>query len=87
MTHINRSERPSFGIPKVLRNIHYEKISEVVPVKVQLSLKNCLKQLAGNQGVSTWIRELILEKLESMTEEAEERARVEEARPSMKGDF
>jgi hypothetical protein len=52
------------GIPTVLENLRYEKISEVVPVKMQLSLKLCLKRVAGSKGVSGWIREVIIEKLE-----------------------
>ena len=68
--HINPSKTPLQGIPKVLATIRYEKVSEVIPVKVQLSLKNCLKQLAGKGGVSAWVRGVILERLVRMTEEA-----------------
>ena len=62
------------GIPqlarKVLAAIRYEKSSEVVPVRLPISLKNYIKQAAGNQGVSAWIRTVILEKLQHMTGEA-----------------
>lgn len=48
------------GIPGVLNAIRCEKISETIPVKVQFSLKRFLKQNAGKQGVSAWVREAII---------------------------
>lgn len=65
------SKNEDCGIPRVLEAIHYEKVSETIPVKVHLSVKRCLKRIAGKQGVSTWVREAILEKLNRMTEESE----------------
>jgi len=56
-------------IPRVLETLHHEKVSEVIPVKVQLSLKNCLVRIAAGQGVSTWIRQVIIEKLERLARE------------------
>ena len=50
------------GIPKLLAAIRHEKITEVVPVKLQASLKLFLKHHA-EPSVSTWIRRLILTEL------------------------
>jgi hypothetical protein len=63
-TSPNCSRNAREGIPTVLENLRYEKVTEVVPVKVQLSLKNCVLRVAGKQKVSTWIREAIIEKLQ-----------------------
>lgn len=60
------SKNPGLGIPEVFAAIRYEKINEVVPVKLQLSLKKYIKQHARKEGVSAWIRTAILEKLERM---------------------
>ena len=46
------------GIPSLKTRIGGEKATEVVPVKVQLSLKNAIPEPR-----STWIRDLIIEKL------------------------
>lgn len=61
---LNHSKTLTLGIPRALRNLHREKISEVLPVKVQYSLKLIIQELAGERHVSTWIRQLIIEKLE-----------------------
>ena len=60
----NPSPSPTLGIPKVLRNIHLEKASEVCPVKLQFSLKKFLKNYAGAKGISGWIRETVIRRLE-----------------------
>jgi len=60
----NRSETPHVGILKVLKAVHYEKVSETIPVKVQLSVKKYLKQVAKEEGVSAWIREAIIMRLQ-----------------------
>ena len=65
-------ETRKLGIPKVLSQIRHEKITEVVPVKVQASLKLFLTHHA-EPSVSTWIRQLILTELRR---EAHEEARV-----------
>ena len=54
-------KNPRQGIPRLLAAIKHEKISEVIPVKVQLSLKNYLKSV--KPSVSSWVRDAILEKL------------------------
>jgi len=66
---VNPSTLPLPSIPKVLEATHYEKTSEVVPIKVEVSVKNCLRQIGGEQGVSSWIRELILEELRHIAEQ------------------
>lgn len=50
------------GIPEVLTSIHLEKASEVIPVKIQFSLKNYLQQ--HKRPVSAFVRTAIIEKLE-----------------------
>lgn len=55
------SETSSLGIPTF--NC-VEKLTEVIPVKVQYSLKKIIPK-----PQSTWIREAIIEKLEHMEEE------------------
>lgn len=65
----NRAETHGLGIPSVLKNIRLEKASEVCPVKLQFSLKKFLKKYAGAQGVSGWVREVIIEKLTREIEE------------------
>ena len=67
-THRKPSKNERNSIAKVLDAVHHEKISEIIPVKVQLSVKNCIKQIAGNQGVSTWVRQVIIEKLRNLVE-------------------
>lgn len=52
------------GIPRVLEAIHYEKVTEVIPVKVQLSLKKAVPK-----PQSAWIRQAIIEKLERINNE------------------
>lgn len=58
-----RSKTPGLGIPRVLAAIRHEKINEVVPVRLQLSLKNYIKRQARKEGVSAWIRAAVIEKL------------------------
>ena len=55
-------ETHKLGIPKVLNQIRHEKITEVVPVKVQASLKLFLRHHA-EPTVSAWVRQLILTEL------------------------
>lgn len=50
------------GIPNLVRRIQGEKATEVVPVKVQLSLKKAIPQPR-----STWIRNLIKNELTGKT--------------------
>lgn len=66
------SESHTQGIPELFAAIRYEKINEVVPVKLQFSLKKYIKQVAGKKGASAWIREVILEKLEHTTKKGSE---------------
>jgi len=63
----NRSDR--VNLARALEALHREKITDVVPVKVPSSLKNCLIRIAGRRGVSTWIRQAIIEKLERLARE------------------
>ena len=58
----NPSKTHLEGIPEVLANIHLEKATEVIPVKIQLSLKNYL--IEHKLPVSTFTRTAIIEKLE-----------------------
>ena len=54
-------QRGKVGIPTLLQTIRHEKLSEVVSVKVQYSLRIYLQQ--RHNPVSTWVRADILEKL------------------------
>lgn len=64
----DESEIKEVVYTEVLQAVRCEKISEVLPVKVQLSLKLALKRIAGKRGVSTWVREAIIEKLARLME-------------------
>lgn len=64
----NLSKPSSLCILEALRAMRYEKMGEVVLVRVQLSVKNCIRRIAGKQGVSGWIRGIILEELEQLAE-------------------
>lgn len=70
--HRKSSKNERSSIAEVLIAVHREKISETIPVKVQLSVKNCLKRLAGKRGVSAWVREVIIEKLSRLVEGEQE---------------
>lgn len=60
---LTSSKTSSLGIPRALANLHREKITEVLPVKVQYSLKSIIQELAGEHHVSTWVREAIIMRL------------------------
>jgi hypothetical protein len=60
----NPSKTPSCGIPGFRLA---EKKSEVIPVKVQPTLKDAVKAVAGS-SVSEFCRHAIIEKLERMSE-------------------
>jgi len=62
---LNSSKTLTLGIPRALANRHREKITEVLPVKVQYSVKLAVKELAGEHHVSTWIREAIIMRLQA----------------------
>lgn len=62
----NPSHSPTLGIPTSFNRA--EKLTAIIPIKVQPSLKKALKQVTGN--VSAFGRLAIIEKLERMTEEA-----------------
>jgi len=59
-THVNKQKDPSLGIPNVLKLLRLEKCTQVIPVKVQPILAEYIRQ----EGGSTWIRGVILEKLQ-----------------------
>ena len=61
LTPMKTSENNKSGIPTLLETIRHEKLSEVVSVKVQYSLRIYLQQ--RHNPVSTWVRVAILEKL------------------------
>ena len=58
-TRPNTLKKHSLGIPEVLANIRYEKLTVPVPVKLWPSLAIYVKQKGG----SAWIRTLILDSL------------------------
>jgi len=55
-------------IEKVLSRVEVEKISKLIPVKIQQSLYFWLRKRVGKGRVSSFILEAIFEKLEKMVE-------------------
>lgn len=57
-THTKQAKNQMQGIPSLTLKLSGEKISEVVPVKMQLSLK-----MAIPEPRSEWVRNLIIKEL------------------------
>jgi len=66
---LNHAETPSLGVPNALKNVAHEKATVPVTVKLQPTLAEYVRKKGG----STFIRQVLLEKLAEETEsEAQE---------------